>query len=76
MKARSNKKQIKKEKYMAGRRMVISGVVYNPGDTSDLETLSQEYLAHLIARQFWGPVEGGLESLDDELYLLVMEAQD
>ena len=75
MKARSEKKQIKKEKYMAGRRMIISGVVYNPGDTSDLETLSQEYLAHLIARQFWGPVDG-LESLDEELFLLVMEMQD
>ncbi len=69
------RKKVERKKYIAGRRMVVGGVVYNPGDTADLVGVSDAYIAHLIGRQFWAPTEG-LESLDDEMYLLVREAQD
>lgn len=60
--------------YVARQRMAIMGKVYNPGDESDLEDVAIEYLAYLLGRGQWWPVDG-LESLDDDLLLLVLEEQ-
>jgi hypothetical protein len=61
--------------YTAMRKMVMGGRVYEPGDTSDLEDVDMAYLAYILGREFW-QVNDGLESLDDELYLMVMEERD
>jgi len=61
--------------YVAGRRMAILGKIYNPGDESDLDGVERPYLAYLLGREFWGAIDG-LESLDDELFLMVMEERD
>jgi len=67
MKARKAEKKTVEKKYVAGRRMVIGGVVYKPGDTSDLDGVERAYIAHLLGRQMWGVV-AGLDSLDEDLF--------
>lgn len=61
--------------YVALRRMAINGKVYEPGDESDLEGVSREYLAYILGRRFWLVIDGE-ESLDEELFLMVMEERD
>jgi hypothetical protein len=62
-------------KYKAFRKMAIMGQVYQPGETSDLEGIDRAYLAYLLGREFWGVMDG-LASLDDELFLMVLEERD
>ena len=55
--------------------MAIMGKVYLPGDNSDLEGIDRTYLAFILGREFW-MVNDGLASLDDELFLMVLEERD
>lgn len=61
--------------YGARRKMAIMGNVYLPGDESNLDGIEQAYLAYLLGREFW-MATAGLESLEDELFLMVMEERD
>lgn len=51
------------------------GKVYLPGDESDLEGIDRAYLAYILGREFWMVIDG-LTSLDDELFLMVLEERD
>ena len=61
--------------YIATRKLVLMGQIYDPGDEIEPDGLDHELEVIYLARQFMLPV-GGEEALDDELYLEVMEARD